>query len=220
MQIRHLGRVAYEPTFAAMREFTDKRTSETPDEIWVVEHDPVFTLGLAADQSHVLNPDGIPVVQTDRGGEVTYHGPGQAVIYLLMDLRRRRPEEKMYVREFVRRIEQSVIDMLAQQGLTGERKEGAPGIYVAKTGAKAGATMVANAGAKIAALGLKVRSNGCTYHGMALNVAMDLTPFSAINPCGYVGLDVVDLQVMGINISLHQAQLALVEQLQKHLGLT
>jgi len=212
MHIRHLGRVAYEPTFAAMRVFTDTRTPETPDEIWVVEHDPVFTLGLAADPSHVLRAQGIPVVQTDRGGEVTYHGPGQVVIYLLMDLRRRRPEEKMYVREFVRRIEQSVIDMLAEHNLTGERKEGAPGIYMAQAGAKTGA--------KIAALGLKVRSNGCTYHGMALNVAMDLAPFAAINPCGYAGLDVVDLKAMGINISLHQAQLALVEQLQKSLGLT
>ena len=211
MYIRHLGRVAYEPTFTAMREFTDKRTSSTPDEIWVVEHNPVFTLGLAADPSHVLSPQGIPVVQTDRGGEVTYHGPGQAVIYLLMDLRRRRPEEKMYVREFVRRIEQSVIDMLAGHNLTGERREGAPGIYIAQTGA--------NAGAKIAALGLKVRSNGCTYHGMALNVAMDLTPFTAINPCGYAGLDVVDLKTMGIEIPLHDAQSALVEQLQKNLGL-
>jgi lipoyl(octanoyl) transferase len=208
MHIRHLGRVAYEPTFAAMREFTDKRTSATPDEIWVVEHDPVFTLGLAADPSHVLNPQNIPVVQTDRGGEVTYHGPGQAVIYLLIDLRRRQPEEKMFVREFVRRIEQSVIDLLAQHNLTGERKEGAPGIYIAQTGEK------------IAALGLKVRSNGCTYHGMALNVAMDLAPFAAINPCGYAGLDVVDLKAMGVNISLHQAQLALLEQLQKNLGLT
>lgn len=207
MHIRHLGRVAYEPTFTAMREFTEGRTPATPDEIWVVEHDPVFTLGLAADPSNVLNAQGIPVVQTDRGGEVTYHGPGQAVIYLLIDLRRRRPEEKMYVREFVRRIEQSVIDMLAEHNLTGERKEGAPGIYIAQTGAK------------IAALGLKVRSNGCTYHGMALNVAMDLAPFAAINPCGYAGLDVVDLKTMGVDIALRDAQLMLVQQLQKNLGM-
>ncbi len=213
MHIRHLGRVGYEPVFAAMREFTDTRTSATPDEIWVVEHDPVYTLGLAADIAHVLNPQDIPVVQTDRGGEVTYHGPGQAVIYLLMDLRRRSPEEKMYVREFVHRIEQSVIDMLAAHNLMCERKMGAPGIYISQPDAKGRWQ-----GAKIAALGLKVRSNGCTYHGMALNVAMDLTPFSAINPCGYTGLEVVDMKTMGFDISLHEAQLALVKQLQKNLG--
>jgi lipoyl(octanoyl) transferase len=213
MHIRQLGRVAYEPTFAAMRDFTDKRTDLTPDEIWVVEHDPVFTLGLAADPSHVLNPQGIPVVQTDRGGEVTYHGPGQAVIYLLMDLRRRRPEEKMYVREFVRRIEQSVIDMLDAYDLNAERKEGAPGIYIAQAD-DSGCWR----SAKIAALGLKVRSNGSTYHGVALNVAMDLAPFAAINPCGYAGLDVVDLKTMGIDVPLGEAQTALVKHLKNNLG--
>ena len=212
MHIRHLGRVAYEPVYAAMRDFTDARTPQTPDEIWVVEHDPVFTLGLAADVSHVLNPNAIPVVQTDRGGEVTYHGPGQAVIYLLMDLKRRRPEEKLLVREFVRRIEQSVIAMLAECGLRGERREGAPGIYMAQTD-EAGHWQ----GAKIAALGLKVRSNGCTYHGLSLNVAMDLSPFAAINPCGYAGLAVVDLKTMGITLPLQAAQSALVKRLQQQL---
>jgi lipoyl(octanoyl) transferase len=211
VKIRHLGRVAYEPTFAAMRDFTDARTSATPDEIWVVEHDPVFTLGLAADPSHVLNPQGIPVVQTDRGGEVTYHGPGQAVIYLLMDLRRRTPEEKMFVRGFVRRIEQSVIDMLAEYNLKTERKDGAPGIYIARVEANQWQ------GAKIAALGLKVLSNGSTYHGLALNVAMDLSPFASINPCGYAGQEVVDLKTMGIELPLIEAQTALVEQLQINL---
>ena len=212
MHIRHLGRVAYEPVYAAMRDFTDARTPQTPDEIWVVEHDPVFTLGLAADVSHVLNPNAIPVVQTDRGGEVTYHGPGQAVIYLLMDLKRRRPVEKMLVREFVRRIEQSVIAMLAECGLSGEQREGAPGIYMAQTDASGHWQ-----GAKIAALGLKVRSNGCTYHGLSLNVAMDLSPFAAINPCGYAGLAVVDLKTMGITLPLQAAQSALVKRLQQQL---
>ncbi len=212
MQIRHLGRVAYEPVYAAMRDFTDARTPQTPDEIWVVEHDPVFTLGLAADVSHVLNPNAVPVVQTDRGGEVTYHGPGQAVVYLLMDLKRRRPEEKMFVREFVRRIEQSVIGVLADSGLSGERRDGAPGIYIAQTDASGRWR-----GAKIAALGLKVRSNGCTYHGLALNVAMDLSPFAAINPCGYAGLEVVDLKTMGVTLPLREAQAGLVKHLQQQL---
>ena len=214
MKIRHLGRVAYEPTFAAMRDFTDARSLVPPDEIWVVEHDPVFTLGLAADPSHVLNPQGIPVVQTDRGGEVTYHGPGQAVIYLLMDLRRRAPEEKMFVRSFVRRIEQSVIDMLAKYNLSTERRDGAPGIYIARTDANQWQ------GAKIAALGLKVRSNGSTYHGLALNVAMDLSPFRSINPCGYAGQEVVDLKTLGIQLPLAEAQAVLVEHLQNNLGQT
>ena len=209
MRVRDLGRAAYEPVYAAMREFTDTRTAATPDEIWLVEHDPVFTLGLAADERHLLNPAAIPVVQTDRGGEVTYHGPGQAVIYLLADLRRRKPAEKLFVREFVRRIEQAVIDVLAQYGLPGERRDGAPGIYLPQADA-AGRWQ----GAKIAALGLKVRSNGCTYHGLALNVDMDLAPFAAINPCGYVGLDVVDMRSLGAP----EIQAALAAQLQHQLG--
>lgn len=212
MHIRHLGRRAYTPVYAEMRDFTDARTADTPDEIWIVEHDPVFTLGLAADATHVLNAQGVPVVQTDRGGEVTFHGPGQAVVYLLMDLKRRRPEKKMFVREFVRRIEQSVIETLAQFGLDGERREGAPGIYLAQPDAEGKWQ-----GAKIAALGLKVRNNGCTYHGLALNVAMDLSPFSAINPCGYAGLSVVDMKTMGMTLSLTEVESALVGHLQTHL---
>ena len=212
MEIRYLGRQPYESVYAAMREFTDARTGETPDEIWIVEHDPVFTLGLAADAAHVLNAQGVPVVQTDRGGEVTFHGPGQAVVYLLMDLKRRRPEEKMYVREFVRRIEQSVIGTLAQFALEGERREGAPGIYMGQPDATGKWQ-----GAKIAALGLKVRSNGCTYHGLALNVDMDLSPFSMINPCGYAGMAVVDLKTMGVECTLSEAQSILLAQLQMHL---
>ena len=206
--IRQLGRADYAPTFDAMRVFTDARTPETPSELWIVEHPPVYTLGLAADRSHVLNPHGIPVVQTDRGGEVTYHGPGQVVIYLLMDLRRRKPGARMFAREFVNNIEQSVIDVLAAYNLAGERHAGAPGIYMADGAAP---------GAKIAALGLKVRGNGCTYHGVSLNVAMDLTPFSGINPCGYAGLQTVDMQSQGVTVPLPEAQLALAHELIKHL---
>jgi lipoyl(octanoyl) transferase len=176
--VRHLGLVDYDSTFAAMRAFTDARTPDTRDELWIVEHAPVFTLGLGADRAHILAGEGestIPVVQTDRGGEVTYHGPGQVVIYVLMDLRRNKPGGKLYARQFVTKIEQAVIDVLAAYNLAGERIAGAPGIYMA-----AGP----HQGAKIAALGLKVRANGCTYHGVSLNVAMDLAPFSMINPCG------------------------------------
>lgn len=197
----------YETTFAAMRAYTDARTPDSADELWIVEHPPVFTLGLGADRSHVLDAHGIPVIQTDRGGEVTYHGPGQVVIYLLMDLRRR-PGARLFAREFVQRIEQAVIDTLAAYNLAGERKPGAPGIYVS-----AGPWQ----GAKIAALGLKVRGNGCTYHGVSLNVAMDLAPFSWINPCGYEGLATVDMKTLGVTVSLHEMQLALAHQLVKQL---
>ncbi len=206
--VRHLGRVAYEPVYAAMREFTAKRSSATPDEIWIVEHDPVFTLGLAADPAHLLNPLDIPLVQTDRGGEITYHGPGQAVIYLLMDLKRLQADGRFYVREFVHRIERSVITVLDRYGLATERRDGAPGIYIASGPRQ---------GAKIAALGLKVQANGCTYHGLALNVAMDLAPFSVMNPCGVAGLRVVDMKTMGIDVPLHEVQTALASALQQHL---
>jgi lipoyl(octanoyl) transferase len=206
--VRNLGRVDYEPTFAAMRAFTDARDTATPDELWIVEHPPVFTLGLGADRGHVLHANGIPVVQTDRGGEVTFHGPGQVVIYLLMDLRRNKPGGKLYARQFVAKIEQAIINVLGAYNLAGERVAGAPGIYMAGGPRK---------GAKIAALGLKVRGNGCTYHGVSLNVAMDLAPFSWINPCGYAGLETVDMRSMGVSAPLAdvQRQLAaeLVEQL-------
>jgi lipoyl(octanoyl) transferase len=187
-----------------MRTFTDARTADTPDELWIVEHPPVYTLGLGADPSHVLDAHGIPVVQTDRGGEVTYHGPGQAVIYLLMDLRRHRGSGRVFAREFVNKIEQSVIDTLAAYNLAGERKPGAPGIYMAN-----GLWQ----GAKIAALGLKVRGNGCTYHGVSLNVAMDLAPFSWINPCGYEGLPTVDMKTVGADAGLPDVQAALAHNL-------
>jgi lipoyl(octanoyl) transferase len=212
--IRDLGRVDYEPTFAAMRAFTDARTADTPDELWVVEHPPVFTLGLGADRGHILAGPGIPshevpVVQTDRGGEVTFHGPGQVVIYLLMDLRRSKPGGKLYARQFVHKIEQAIIDVLAAYNLAGERIEGAPGIYIAGG---------PNKGAKIAALGLKVRGNGCTYHGVSLNVAMDLAPFSWINPCGYTGLATVDMRSMGAQASLGEVQQALASALVQQLA--
>lgn len=201
------GREAFEITFAAMRSYTDNRTSASADALWIVEHDPVYTLGLAADRSHVLNPGEIPVIQTDRGGEVTYHGPGQVVIYLLLDLKRKR--QHGLVRELVQKVEQAVINTLANYNLTGERKAGAPGIYIA-----AGPWQ----GAKIAALGLKVRASGCTYHGVSLNVAMDLTPFSQINPCGYVDLRCVDMRTLTIPNTLPEVQMTLANQLQQLLS--
>ncbi|RKT25898.1 lipoyl(octanoyl) transferase [Paraburkholderia sp. RAU2J] len=189
LTLRWLGNESYEASFDAMRAFTDARTADTPDEIWLVEHPPVFTLGQAGDPAHLLATDsGIPLVKVDRGGQITYHGPGQVVAYLLLDLRRR----KLMVRDMVTRIEQAVIDTLAAYNLAGERKAGAPGIYVAPH-PDAGL----HAGAKIAALGLKIR-NGCSYHGVSLNVKMDLRPFLAINPCGYAGLETVDMATLGV----------------------
>ncbi|MFA9215790.1 MAG: lipoyl(octanoyl) transferase LipB [Sphingomonadaceae bacterium] len=208
--IRHLGHADYDSTFAAMRAFTDARTPETRDELWIVEHSPVFTLGLGAARGHLLaGASAIPVVQTDRGGEVTYHGPGQVVIYLLMDLRRNKPGGKLYARQFVHKIEQAIINVLAAYNLAGERIAGAPGIYVADGLRK---------GAKIAALGLKVRGNGCTYHGLSLNVAMDLAPFTWINPCGYAGLETVDMRTLGVDAPLAAVQQALAEELTRVLA--
>ncbi len=174
IQIKSLGQVAYEPTFAAMQSFTVARTPITPDEIWLCEHPPVFTQGLSGKAEHVLMDVGIPIVQIDRGGQVTYHGPGQVVAYLMLDLRRR----ELKVREFVWRIEQALIDTLADYDIAADRREGAPGVYVGP--------------AKIAALGLRIK-NGCSYHGLSLNVAMDLSPYRAINPCGYAGMAVTQL---------------------------
>jgi lipoyl(octanoyl) transferase len=203
-QIIQRGREPYAVSFDAMRAFTDQRGPDTPDQLWLVEHPPVYTLGLAADHSHVLNPHDIPVVQTDRGGEVTYHGPGQVVIYLLIDLRRNRTGARLFAREFVRKIEQAVIDTLAAYNLDGVRKEGAPGIYIADGPLQ---------GAKIAALGLKIRASGCTYHGVSLNVAMDLQPFSWINPCGYAGLATVDMKTLGVDATLADVQTLLAHKL-------
>ena len=212
LAIRQLGRAAYAPVFEAMRKFTDSRTPDTPDEIWLVEHEPVFTLGLAANPSHVLDAHGIPVIESDRGGEVTFHAPGQAVAYLLMDLRRARTGGRLFVREFVHQIEQAVIDTLATFAITSERQPGAPGIYITES------AHTGWGGAKIAALGLKVRANGCTYHGVSLNVSMDLTPFSWINPCGFQGLSVVDMKTLGVEASLPDVQTILARQLQERLA--
>ena len=172
--LRELGRVDYAPTFAAMQEFTAMRTADTPDELWICEHPPVFTQGLSGKPEHLLEDIGIPVVQIDRGGQITYHGPGQVVVYLLLDLRRR----EITVRGLVNRIEQAVIDLLAGYGVTAQRLAGAPGVYVGN--------------AKIAALGLRIK-HGCSYHGVSLNVDMDLAPYAAINPCGYEGMAVTQL---------------------------
>ncbi len=192
----------YEQTFAEMRAFTDARTADSSDQLWLVEHPPVYTLGLGADPSHILDAHGIPVVATDRGGEVTYHGPGQAIAYLLFDLRR--AGRRLLPREFVHGIEQAVIDTLGAYNLRGERKAGAPGIYVSEG---------KHRGAKIAALGLKIRASGCTYHGVALNVAMDLQPFDWINPCGYAGLATVDMKTLGVDVPLAEVQQALAHHL-------
>ncbi|SAL12566.1 lipoyl(octanoyl) transferase LipB [Caballeronia concitans] len=213
--LRWRGLEPYAQSFDAMRAFTDARTPETPDEIWLVEHPQVFTLGLAGDPAHLLLADsGIPLVKVDRGGQITYHGPGQIVAYLLLDLRRR----KLMVRELVRRIEEAVIETLATYNLATDRKAGAPGIYVAQPSADA-ARQGANVrlhelhrGAKIAALGLKIR-NGCSYHGVSLNVKMDLRPFLAINPCGYAGLETVDMATLGAAADWRDVALTLAERL-------
>ena len=164
----------YDTCFDEMQTFTAQRGPDTPDTIWLVEHPPVFTLGLAGDPAHLLAPGNIPLVKVDRGGQITYHGPGQVVAYLLLDLRRR----GLFVKALVDAIEAAVIETLATYNVASERKAGAPGIYLSGG---------PHAGAKIAALGLKIR-NGCSYHGVSLNLAMDLSPFTQINPCGYAGL--------------------------------
>lgn len=206
--LRWRGTEAYQASFDAMRAFTEARTPGTPDEIWLVEHPPVFTLGQAGNPSHLLVADsGIPLVKIDRGGQITYHGPGQVVAYLLLDLRRR----KLMVRDLVTRIEQAVIDTLASYNLAGERKAGAPGIYIAP-GPAAGV----HVGAKIGALGLKIR-NGCSYHGVSLNVNMDLRPFLAINPCGYAGLETVDMATLGVAASWNDVAATLARSLTANL---
>lgn len=175
--VKRLGMVEYEPTWRAMQAYTEARDATTRDEIWSLQHPPVFTLGMAGRREHLLTDIGIPVVAIDRGGQITYHGPGQAIVYLLLDLRRR----GYGVKELVRRIEQAVVDTLLIYGIRAERLDGAPGVYVD--------------GAKIAALGLRVK-NGCTYHGLSLNVDMDLSPFRAINPCGYAGMAVTQIRAL------------------------
>jgi lipoyl(octanoyl) transferase len=180
IRVRHLGRRAYETTWQAMREFTDKRDAQTPSEIWMVEHPPVFTQGQAGKAEHLLDPGNIPVVQTDRGGQVTYHGPGQLVMYILLALR----EAGVGIRGLVTVMETAVIALLADRGIAAEARADAPGVYVDEK--------------KIASLGLRVR-RGCTYHGLALNVNNDLEPFQRINPCGYAGLQVTSTHSLGLD---------------------
>ncbi|MEE4175072.1 MAG: lipoyl(octanoyl) transferase LipB [Xanthomonadales bacterium] len=197
---RDLGLQPYEPVWQAMQAFTDERDEQTPDEVWCVQHPPVFTLGQAGKAEHLLAPGDIPVVPVDRGGQVTYHGPGQLVLYPLLDLRRLR----LGVRELVTLIEQSIIDVLAGYGVSAERREGAPGVYVGD--------------AKIAALGLRVR-RGCSFHGLAFNIDMDLEPYGRINPCGYAGLAVTQLKDCAESpVSLETAQAALLGRLAELLG--
>ncbi|SAK46147.1 lipoate-protein ligase B [Caballeronia temeraria] len=212
--LRWRGLEPYNQSFDAMRAFTDARTPDTQDEIWLVEHPPVFTLGLAGDPAHLLLAEsGIPLVKVDRGGQITYHGPGQIVAYLLIDLKRR----KLMVRELVRRIEEAVIETLATYNLATDRKAGAPGIYVAPHPQGANDRTRAHEGAKIAALGLKIR-NGCSYHGVSLNVRMDLQPFLAINPCGYAGLETVDMATLGVAADWRDVALVLAERLALQIG--
>ena len=210
------GRVEYRPTYEAMQAFCAARTPDTADQLWVCEHPPVFTQGLAGRADHLLSPGDIPVVQTDRGGQVTFHGPGQVVAYPLIDLRR----AGYFVKEYVYRIEEAVIRSLAHFGVTGHRVAGAPGIYVrlddpfahgALTGPRPAHDTFRGLG-KIAALGIKV-SRHCTYHGVALNVAMDLAPFDRINPCGYAGLKTVDLSTIGVTTTWNEAAQVLGQKL-------
>ena len=199
--LRDLGRRPYEPVWRAMQAFTDARGATTPDELWLVEHDPVFTLGQAGKPEHVLVAGDIPVIQVDRGGQVTYHGPGQLVLYPLLDLRRL----KLGVREYVDRIEQAVIDTLGDWNIGAARREGAPGVYVN--------------GAKVMALGIRVR-RGCTFHGLAFNIAMDLSPYQRINPCGYEGLQVTSVLDLGGPAGLDAVKPALLEHVARQFGLT
>ena len=196
--IKHLGQVEYVPTWRAMEQFTLERGPETPDEIWFLEHPPVFTLGLAGKMEHVLAPGEIPVVHIDRGGQVTYHGPGQLVVYPLIDLRRR----KLGVRELVEALENSVIDTLAGYGIQARGRRDAPGVYVDAR--------------KVCSIGIRVR-RGCSYHGIAFNVAMDLEPFQRINPCGYAGLEMTQVSALGGPDSLRRVAEDLTPALLEHL---
>jgi len=194
--VRRLGTKPYVSTWEAMQAFTNGRDASTPDELWLVQHPPVYTLGQAGKPEHLLQTTDIPLVKIDRGGQITYHCPGQVVAYLLIDLHRRH----LKVREMVNRLEQSIIDCLADYGLEAARQDGAPGVYI---------------GAKIAALGLRVK-NGCSYHGLSLNVDMDLTPFTWINPCGYSGLKTIQLKDFGVTEGPDQVAERLVGHLRRH----
>lgn len=219
--VRQLGRVDYLPTYQAMQDFTAARDESTPDTLWICEHSAVYTQGLAGKSDHILNPGDIPVVQSNRGGQVTFHGPGQVVAYPLIDLKR----AGYFIKEYVFRIEESVIKTLAHFGVTGHRVAGSPGIYVrmddpfshaALTGPVNPADPFRGLG-KIAALGIKL-SRHCTYHGVAFNVAMDLEPFSRINPCGYVGLKTTDLSTIGVSASWQDAADVLSQKLVTYLA--
>ncbi|GIX22953.1 MULTISPECIES: lipoyl(octanoyl) transferase LipB [Caldimonas] len=219
MEIRWLGRVEYLPTVEAMQAYTESRTADSPDELWLCEHPPVFTLGLAGKTEHLLAPGHIPVVSTNRGGQVTYHGPGQVVAYPLVDLRRL----GLYVKEYVHRLEQAVIQTLDSFGVTGHRVSGAPGVYVNLADPFGHARLrpdrpdpFAGLG-KIAALGLKI-SQHRSYHGLALNVAMDLSPYERIHPCGYAGLRSIDLATLGVSTDWDTVASRLSERLQAHLS--
>lgn len=201
MLLRDLGRTDYAATWQAMRAYTDTRDADTPDALWLTEHDPVYTLGVAGRGRHAPRLDnGIPLVQTDRGGLITYHGPGQIVVYVLLDLRRR----GLLVRELVKTLEQAVIDLLQTYGVKAARREQAPGVYVD--------------GAKIAALGLRIR-RGCCYHGLALNVTADLAPFAAIDPCGYAGMAVTRTRDLGITDTQDRIKHTLARELMARLEL-
>jgi lipoyl(octanoyl) transferase len=202
VMIRTLGRTDYVATWRAMQAFTDARDPATPDEIWLTEHPPVYTLGLAGRREHLLRDNGIAAIKVDRGGQITYHGPGQLVAYTLVDLKR----AKLGIRDMVRRIEAAVVGWLDSVGISAYGKDSAPGVYVATAGGEA----------KIAALGLKVRK-GCTYHGLAVNIAMDLAPFADIDPCGYPGLVVTQLADLGVARTLDAAGAELAPMLARHL---
>lgn len=201
LRVRQLGRQPYEPVWRRMQAFTERRDARTDDELWLTEHDPVFTLGMNGKPEHLLAPGNIPVVQIDRGGQVTYHGPGQLVAYLLLDLKRR----KLGVRALVEQLEQAVIELLAQDGIEARARRDAPGVYVDER--------------KIAALGLRVR-RGCSYHGLALNVSMDLRPFARINPCGYPGMQVTRTADLGGALEIAQVAPGLADCLARTLGYT
>jgi lipoyl(octanoyl) transferase len=197
--VRSLGLQDYSQTWQAMRDFTDGRGAETADELWLLEHHPVYTLGRNGDPSHILRANGIPVVESDRGGQVTYHGPGQLVAYTLFDLQRL----GIGVKSLVHGLERAVVRTLAGYGIQSEPREDAPGVYVA--------------GAKIASLGLRVR-NGRSFHGLSLNVAMDLAPFEAINPCGYPGLAVTQMSDLGVEVGLEEVALSVIDQVGREFG--
>lgn len=209
IEVKKFGEIDYLYSFSRMKSYTDRRTALSPDQIWLLQHPNVYTLGLAGKISHIINPlENIPIIRTNRGGQVTFHGPGQLIIYLLIDLKRR----GLSVKEFVFFIEQAVIDCLEECGIAAERRCGAPGVYISNeqfsSGIKKG-----YAGAKIASIGLKI-SRGCSYHGLSLNVCMDLGPFRHINPCGFSDLRVVDMRMMGFSEGLERVEKILARRLQ------